>query len=372
MIRKWRLPAGLALIVLLGGLIVAWLQPSPGASGYLDPANTGPNGGHALAAILDSRGTRVSRTTAAADASKADGTVLVTNPWLLTAAQLAMLRQAHADVVLVNADKATAEALAPLVTVTGSGPVKATGPGCELTAATLAGDADMGGSELSTTVPGAQRCYLADGHPTLIRYQAAGREITVLGTGAPFTNKDLGHLGNAALALNLLGGRPSRTGQTLTWLTPVASPAAPPAGRSSFTSLIPEPVWMVAVELAIAVLLLALWRMRRLGPLVPERLPVVVRAAETTEGHGRLYRARRARDSAAAALREAAIARLLPVLGLPPDTAPDAVGSAIAQRTGKSAEDVITALAGAPPADDASLVGLADRLDELERTVSAR
>jgi hypothetical protein len=359
-ISRWRLPVALALVVLLGGLVIAWLQPGQGSAGYLDPANTGPDGGHALAAILAGRGTQVTRTTSATNASTAAGTLLVTNPWLLTAAQLEVLRRSPADMVLVDAGKTTVAALAPQVTVIGSTPVTVEDPGCGLPAATLAGNADMGGSVLVTGVATAQRCYQS----TLIRYQAGGRQITVLGTGAPFTNQDLGNLGNAALALNLLGGH-----QRLIWLTPVQSAAGPPAGQSSFTSLIPEPVWMVTAQLCIAVLLLALWRTRRLGPLVPERLPVVVRAAETTEGHGRLYRARRSRDSAAAALREAALRRILPVLGLPPDSAPDTVSAAIAQRTGENLEDVITTLAGGPPADDAALVGLADRLDHLEGSV---
>jgi hypothetical protein len=365
---QWRLPVALAAVVLLGGALIAWLQPSAQSTAYLDPANTGPQGGHALAAILAGRGTRVTRTGSASQAGRLGGagtTILVTNPWLLTAAELGALGQSHATVVLVNADQASVNAVAPEVTVAGTTRVSPVDPGCPLRAATLAGNADLGGTELSTGLATAQRCYFQDGHPTLVRYAAAGREITVLGTGAPFTNQDVGDLGNAALALNLLGGQPR-----LIWLTPVASP--PATGQVSFPSLIPKPVAMVAAELVIAVILLALWRVRRLGAPVPERLPVVVRAAETTEGHGRLYHARRSRDRAAAVLREAAIRRMLPTLGLPPDTAPDAISSAIAQRTGDDPDDVITALAGGPPADDATLVGLADRLDELERKVGVR
>ena len=67
-------------------------------------------------------------------------------------------------------------------------------------------------------------------------------------------------------------------------------------------------------------LLVALWRGRRIGPLVAEELPVVVRASETVEGRGRLYRSRRARDRAAQALRTATLQRMLPRLGLGADT----------------------------------------------------
>ena len=91
----------------------------------------------------------------------------------------------------------------------------------------------------------------------------------------------------------------------------------------------------MAIQLGVVVVLLALWRMRRLGPLVTEPLPVVVRACETVEGHGRLYRSRRARDRAAAALREAALGRIVTRLGLPRDVTADAVCQELADRTGR-------------------------------------
>ena len=52
-----------------------------------------------------------------------------------------------------------------------------------------------------------------------------------------------------------------------------------------------------------AFLVVGVWRGRRLGPIMTEPLPVTVRAAETVEGHGRLYHRLNARDRAANALR---------------------------------------------------------------------
>ena len=66
----------------------------------------------------------------------------------------------------------------------------------------------------------------------------------------------------------------------------------------------------VIVLLLTAGLAAAIWRGRRFGPLVPERLPVTVRAAETTEGRARLYA--HARDAVYSAL---ATERLLSELG---------------------------------------------------------
>jgi hypothetical protein len=382
-LRGWRAPIVIVAIVLLGGAIIAWLQSSGQSTAYLSPGNTGPDGGHALAAILADRGEQViTANTASAAAEDASGaatgaatgaasgaaTILVTNPYLLSSADLAMIGQARADVVLTDPDPAALAALAPGVTVAGQAKVSVLNPGCGLAAAMLAGNADAGGTLLSIPAAAVQRCYFTSGYPSLLRYTATGRQITVLGTGAPFTNTDLGTVGNAALALNLLGGQPR-----VIWLSPAASPAGPPtSGQASFTSLIPKPVYMVTIQLLIAVVLLALWRMRRLGPVLTERLPVVVRASETTEGHGRLYHARRSRDQAAAVLRAAAISRMLPRIGLPPDAGPDAVAAAVASRAGQPVAEVGAALSGPAPAADGALVALADRLDELERKVGAR
>ncbi len=92
------------------------------------------------------------------------------------------------------------------------------------------------------------------------------------------------------------------------------------AQRSSTSS--PIAVTWIVLQLCLVVLLLALWKGRRMGPLVAEQLPVVVRASETVEGRGRLYRSRRARDRAADALRTATLQRLLPRLGLGPNAEP--------------------------------------------------
>jgi hypothetical protein len=380
--RQWRLPVVIAGIVLLGGAVIAWLQPARSPTGYLDPGNTGPDGSHALAEILTQRGEQLTTVTTAAAAAQAarqnvstQTTILVTNPELLTAAELSSLSHTTASILLADPDKASLAALAPGVTPArqAQAPVTTLNPDCTLPAAALAGNAGMGGTLLTTTAPGAERCYPASGHPSLVSYTTAGRRITVLGTGAPLTNQDLGNLGNAALALNLLRDAGTGTPRVI-WLTPAASPVAPPAsgGQAAFTSLIPAPVYMVTVQLLVAVLLLALWRVRRLGPIVAERLPAVVRAAETTEGHGRLYHARRSRDRAAQILRDAATRRMLPSLGLPPDAVPEAITAALAARTGDAAADIAKVLNGPAPADDAALVTLADRLDELERKAGAR
>jgi hypothetical protein len=118
------------------------------------------------------------------------------------------------------------------------------------------------------------------------------------------------------------------------------------------------------------VLLIALWQGRRIGPLVAEHLPVVVRASETVEGRGRLYRSRRARDRAADALRTAALQRTLPRLGLGTQSPPAAVVQAVAHRLGSDPALIEHWLYGPPPATDAELVELSRHLDDIERQVA--
>jgi hypothetical protein len=405
--RRWRAPLTVIAVILAGGLIVALLQPAAGTTGYLDPGNPQPNGARALATLLTERGTTVVRAaTVAAAASAAapagsgagssggggsgaggsetggsetgggPATLLITDPDLLTTGQLRSLARIPGDRVITEPDPAVLAVLAPGVTDLRPAPVQSLPPRCPLPGAQLAGSADLGGSALHltalhltagrSTAAGAVQCYAANGHPSLVRYQDGNRTITVLGTGAPLANSGLAHLGNAALDLNLLGAR-----SRLVWLVP--GPPAPGSGGATgpepFTSIVPFGAYLVLIQLAIAAVLAAVWRGRRLGPVVAERLPVVVRAAETVEGHGQLYRSRRARDRAAAALREAARGRILPLLGLPGSAEDTAVAAMLAARTGRSTSEMTALLAGPVPADDAALVALADGLDALEREV---
>ena len=93
--RRWRAPAAVALVVLLGGLIVALLQVPAPVTGPLDPDDTGPAGAHAVVALLRSRGQTVIRAgsaTAAAAQARAPGTTLVvTSPQRLSAGDLTVL-----------------------------------------------------------------------------------------------------------------------------------------------------------------------------------------------------------------------------------------------------------------------------------------
>jgi hypothetical protein len=384
--RRWRLPLALAAVIGIGAIVIALLQPGAAVTGYLDPSGTDAIGAHAIADILSGRGDTVTRVAtpaaaeSAANAARGPGpagvTLVITSPGLLTARQLAGLARVRADLMLIGPGRTALAALAPRVGLVGPAPVLTLAPGCGLGAARLAGTAGMGGAQLDLrqqatprqhhAAPRPALCYPTGGYPSLVRYTAAGRVITVLGTGNALTNGSLAHLGNAARARNLFGSH-----TRIVWLVPSAAPGAslPASGQKSVLSLVPLAAYLVAIQLGFAAVLTALWRARRLGPLVPEPLPVVVRASETAEGHAGLYRSRRARGRAASALRAAMLARTLPALGLSADARPGEVVAAFSARSGSGHARIEAMLFGPAPGDDAALVALADDLDALESEV---
>ena len=325
--RSWRW-ALVALIVLavLAGIDAYLTAPRPGAR--MDPESTGPDGAHALVALLRGGGVDVVVAGGIADveqAARPNTLILVAQSQYLTDPLLDRLKEVPGDLLLVEPTARTRVALMPGVRMSGGSDFDVN-PDCTLREATRAGSVRFGSSDTYRATPGRAMTSCYDG--VLIRFRDDGRAITAVGSTDFMTNGGLLHAGNAALAMNLAGDRPR-----LIWYAPhqVEGESSPPA---SMFDLIPHNVIWIVWQLCLVVLLVALWKGRRPGPLVAEELPVVVRASETVEGRGRLYRSRRARDRAAAALRTATLQRLLPRLGLGPGASAPAVAATAAQRSG--------------------------------------
>jgi hypothetical protein len=236
-------------------------------------------------------------------------------------------------------------------------------PDCDLPEANRAGAVELGSTDTYENAGDADltRCYGG----ALVRYHADGRTVTVVGSADFMTNGGLLQEGNAALAMNLAGNRPR-----LIWYAPQRAEGESGTEGTTLTDLMPDAVTWIVWQLCLVVLLLAVWQGRRLGPLVAEKLPVVVRASETVEGRARLYRSRRARDRAAEALRTATLQRLSPRLGLGPNASPTAVLDAVAARYAGDATTVHHVLFGPAPSTDADLLHLAHALDDIERQVT--
>ncbi|WP_433328780.1 DUF4350 domain-containing protein [Spirillospora sp. CA-294931] len=372
--RRWRASRGVVFAILamvVVALVLAALRPSSKVQD-LDPTSPSPGGTRALAEILRQRGTPVDVVRQADDApgkTSANTVLVVTRPERLTDTDLDRLRATAGDLLLISPGQDVLRALAPGVE-RGSATFEETDePGCGLQAATLAGKVRFGRSETYEAPSGATSCYLADDLPRVVQVGTEGRTVTVVGSEEAFTNEELDEEGNAALAMNLMGARAS-----VVWLIPDQPKPGSNSGDKSMGDLVPFGVKLFFFQLFIAVVLVALWRSRRLGPVVAEALPVVVRSAEAVEGRSRLYRAHRARDRAADALRSGARERVVPLLGLPRSAAQDPASAheivtAVTQRTAYDEATVGAALYGPEPVDDLQLVGLTDLLDDLERQV---
>ncbi|MGK5521582.1 DUF4350 domain-containing protein, partial [Micromonospora sp. URMC 107] len=135
-------------------------------------------------------------------------------------------------------------------------------------------------------------------------------------------------------------------------------------------SAFPGWLWALLAQLAVAALLAAFWRARRLGPPAVEPLPVTVRSAETVLGRARLYEKAGARGVAARTLRAAALDRLTPRLHLPPTAPPADVAAAVAARTGDDPRWTDEVLHGVEPETDQELLDLARALDRVTRAVA--
>lgn len=383
--RAGRAPAFIALLVLLAALVIA-VTAERGTRGLLDPHAVDGSGSRALAEVLRGQGVavEVARDAEQIRTAGAGTSVFVPFPGRVTPEQFAALRAAEANLVVVAPEEAAlAELTAHLaaeVQVSGMAAVDVRESRCGLPAAEAAGNVELGGTLYTATGPAAAHCYPAPSDPdqpdpdephpaaetagaALVSVSDQGRTVSIVGTSVPFTNDALAHEGNAALTLRLLGTEPR-----LLWFLP-APAAAEPGADQSFVELVPAGWFWGTAQLAVAVLLVALWRARRLGPVVAEPLPVVVRGAETVEGQGRLYHRAGDRGHAASALREAARHRLRPLAGTPPHASAESVLTALADRTHRSAAELRELLYGAAPADDAALVWLADELDALESEV---
>ncbi|MBO3083881.1 DUF4350 domain-containing protein [Cellulomonas fengjieae] len=369
--RRARWPLGLLALVVLAGLLTA--LPAPQTSTVtLAPDNPADLGGRAAAQILGQQGVDVRYVRRLAQVESLAGpgsTVLVVGDYLLEAEQVEALGATGADLVLVDAGWALS-LLTDAITAGGSasGEAEVRTAQCDDPDAVAAGRITARG-ELLATGAGAVVCFPGPESQRGGAYavvESDGRRIAALADVSPLTNQYLADEGNAALVLRALGRH-----ERLVWYIPSLDDAmagGEEAGTDT-SAVLPPVVPILGLQLLLVVAVAALWRGRRLGRLVTEPMPVVVRAGETTRGRGRLYRRARSYGHAAAALRAGTAARSAARLGLPRSAPAPLVVDAVARATGRRSADVEALLYGPPPTDDRGLAQLARDLDHLESEV---
>lgn len=354
--------AALVLVGALGAVIVSsnqWTERE-----RFDPESAGPDGTRALARILEQNGVPVDivRDRHAARGALAEGaaTLVLPDSPLLSDETFTELADAATDVVVAEPRSRSIRLLFD-GRIDGYGDTDPVAPACALPDADRAGTIVVG----ATIAAGSAGCYpVGDAFGLVWEQRGQGRAVAVDGSEL-FTNARLAENGNAALALNLLGAQPR-----VVWYVPALGDADP-GEASSLGELTPgwvSPVILLAMAAALAA---ALWRGRRFGPLVRERLPVTVRGTETTRGRGRLYASSHDAGHAARILAAGSTGRLARSLGLAPTAPAETVVDAVAARLRRDRDEVRRALVPAPPRTDRELVELSHRLHDLEAALTA-
>jgi hypothetical protein len=360
----WVIVAALVLIVAFIALRVS--VTGPGDRGALDPEGRNDAGALALAEILRDQGVEVDvyRSRAEARAAIDENTTLVmANPYTLTDEALESLMDPAERVVFLSTSTHLLKVLR--IGENASGTLPSVSAQCD--AAEFADVGTIRADRLFTPADGVNACFgSAEGAAVLMDGRTSPLHAVVEGTRL-FSNEYLAENGNAALALALLGQT-----DRVVWYVPSFDDsdieAEPTATLGSLTPTWVTPAILLLIVAGIAI---AISRGQRFGPLVAETLPVTVRASETMHGRARLTAKAADAPHAAQALRDGAQRRLARRLGLAVHAGADEVADAASDRL-RIPRGTLQALLARPlPEDDAALIELARRLDELEKAVEA-
>ncbi|WP_152192677.1 DUF4350 domain-containing protein [Georgenia satyanarayanai] len=334
----------------------------------LAPDNPEPAGAQAAATILREQGVRIRTVSTTDDAVRVAGpgtTLLVTVTGRLDDDQLAAVRDTGADLVLGQPTfLPDLEPLTDRVEPSPAGSDEPVPAACADPDATAAGTLSRSVGGVVPLSEDVELCFpTADGAGALATWEQDGRDVALLADTTLMSNEHLADAGNAALVLRLLGAN-----EELVWYLPTIGDTVGDDDGST-AALVPPTVRALGVQLLVLAVVVVLWGGRRLGRVVTEPMPVVVRSAETTLGRGRLYRRARDHAHAAAGLRAGCATRMATRLGVPPSARAEVLVAAVARATGREEAAVGTLLYGPPPTSDAELTGLTRELDTLESEV---
>ncbi len=351
--------ATLALIV-----VITVLGPSPASNLPLSTTNAEAQGARAVAQILQNQGVSVTevRTTAAALSDLRDeGTLVVINPHELRTEQQQALAESGSDILILGIGRGLDD-LTEAVSFTSGGAQSVREANCQDDDAVAARTTLASGPLVSAEDSSVEICFADDGESGLYAtWSEDGQDYRLISNPELLTNDYLDQEGNAALALRAAGAK-----EHVTWYLPSPEDDFGQDSTAATMPLLSPPVIGLMVVIGLA---LILWRGRRLGPVVSEHLPVVVKASEATTGRARLYRHHQSYSHAGSALRAGAVASVSRALGLAPSAGREEVASVIAAATGRPVQQIDSLLYGQPPTDDATLVALATALDIMESEV---
>jgi len=362
--RYW--PVALLIAVLLAGMALVARQPDPGLP--LDPASAQPNGTKALVEILRGVGATVEIVDRVPPSGPSNGgpdslLVLVNNapdPEPLRS----YVRQGG---TLVIASGAPAVGEPEPVGSTAFGLVDT--PlvrDCDLPALVDAGRIRAPDGVVFEPPAAAVGCYpRGDGSWLIATTSGTGTEV-LLGGASALTNAVIGSADNALLAVALLA---PRAGTDVAVVGPALRTGAAGDGGPGLLDLLSRSVRLALLQLAVAFAVVVAWRARRLGRPVREAQQVQLEGSELVTAVGNLLQQTRGRRSASQLLRDDLRRGLVQRLGLTRDASAEQVAAAVAARTTLPADVVLAVLTGPVDPDDAQLVVLAQRVQDVRRAV---
>lgn len=357
--RRWLWLVGVVVVIGLIAVTVGLFSSAAGELRADDPRSVLPTGNAALSQLLTDEGVRVVTVDDVGRAAELAGpgtTLVVANSDRLRPEEGRRLSATQPGrLILLRPTLLGLRAFGAAATTVTAEP-GVIEPACEEPAAVRAGAIllDDARAVYASSAQPASRCYPVGTGAAWLRTGGVTGSVDLVAGGV--ANAEVGVQGNAAFAMNVFGAQP-----TVVWLM-----AERQAGdRVERPTLLPS-WWAIGlVQLVVALVVVGIWRGRRLGPIMVEPLPVRVRSSETVVGHGRLYFRIGARERAAEALRAGARDRLGRRFGHRHD--PDALAATVADQSGLGVQQIYTLLYGPPPATDDELAALARALDELEQ-----
>ena len=380
-IRKLAFWGLLVLVIAIGAAALNGMRTANQLP--FDPDNPEDNGMQALARVLEQEGVdvTVARGLPALLRSpvSSNTTVLVAGTALLgsDAGHQVMEYAASAGrLVVLTPESNTEEALGLPVEGSSRAQTGAAAPACEATLLHWREGDEISASSRLVEVTGeagsAQPCfpptpgYNAGGAQAgfLVELPAAatgtGPDTIVAGIAGSLTNQHITADANAAAGLRLLGAH-----EQLVWYLPSIADAGdtPP---QSLIDVLPDAFVPSMVVLVLALGATMIWRGRRLGPVVTEPLPAVIRSVETTQSRSRMYQRAADRERALASLQLAARRRLAARVDLSQHAPPEQVVRALAEATGRHTDELHRLLVDASAPDDETLVRIAREVRSLE------
>lgn len=213
------------------------------------------------------------------------------------------------------------------------------------------------------TVPAVQGVFRGG----LLVFDKPNQTTIVLGTVHPLTNSYLATKDSAALGLSLVKGT-----KKIVWIDPKLADFQnnTPNQQKPSNDMPSQLSWMNSLKwwALFLIAMVGLWQGRRLGRIVTEYLPVMVKSSETARGLGRMYSGSKSYERSLELLQSAASVRISKLLGVHPSSTQQDLIAIIAQALGRNETEVSSILCRKAKSA-ADLVAGTANLDSLEHQV---